>query len=141
MDRGLRTLVFVVAVVVAACGSAGGSPSGHAAKATARVATPKPLPTIAIANGLSVKGAGSASSSSATLKGDYILSTSIRTKKGCGWSVRLQGLAKPVLDSGSAKGGGTHRLTVKALGVEQGSYRLVVKTSKCGTWSAVLKRP
>ena len=141
MDRGLCTLVLALTVLAAACGSAAGSPSGHAAKATARVATPKPHPTIPIANGLSVKGAGSASSPSATLKGDYVLTTSIKTKRGCSWSVRLQGLAKPVLDSGSAKGGGTHRLTVDAVGVVQGTYRLVVKTSKCGTWSAMLKRP
>jgi hypothetical protein len=75
------------------------------------------------------------------LKGDYVLTTSIKTKRGCTWSVRLQGLARPVLDSGSARGGGTHKLRVDALGVEQGTYRLVVKTSKCGAWSAVLKRP
>jgi hypothetical protein len=140
MDRGLRTLVLIVAVAVAACSGVGASPPGHTAKATARVATPRPLPTIGIANGLSVKGARSATGSPATLKGDYVLSTTIRTKKGCTWSVRLQGLAKPVLDSGSAKGGGTHRLTLNVLGVVQGSYRLAVKTSKCGPWSAVLKR-
>ena len=124
-----------------ACGSAAASPAAHAAKATARPATPRPYHAVKVANELTVKGSGSASSSAATLKGDYVLSTSIKTKKGCTWTVRLQGLEQPVLDSGSARGGGTHRLRVDALGVVQGTYRLSVKTSKCGAWSAVLKRP
>ena len=137
----MLALVLATTVLAAACTTAAANPSGHAAKATTHVATPKPYPTVAVANGLSVKGPGSGSSAAATLKGDYVLTTSVKTKKGCTWSVRLQGPVKTVLDSGSAKRSGSHRLVVKVLGVEQGSYRLMVKAAKCGAWSAVLKRP
>lgn len=141
MDRGVWALVLAATVLVAACTAAGTSPSGHAAKAAARIATPKPYTTVSVANSLAVKGSGSGSSAAATLKGDYVLTTSVKTKKGCAWSVRLQGPTTAVLDSGAARKNATHRLTVNTLGVVQGDYRLVVKASKCGPWSAALKRP
>ena len=141
MDRGLVTLVFVLAVLAAACSPTATGSSDRATKASPRLANATPYATVTIANRLAVHGSGSASSSRGTLKGDYVLRTSVKTKKGCRWSVRLQGPTSALLDSGSARRSATHRLTVNTLGVEQGDYRLVVKTSKCGAWSAALSRP
>ena len=142
--RRTTLLGTMVAVLVLACGggSAQTSPSAQSKTAVSKpTPTVKPAPTIPIAAGLALKGTGSRSGKPATLKGDYVIKVSVKAKGRCRWSVRLEGLDDPVLASYPTNAGGTYRTSVDVVGVVQGPYRLVVKSTKCGAWSVTLKRP
>jgi hypothetical protein len=135
-------MVLAVLVLAAGCESTQTSPSAQSKAAAAKpTPTAKPAPALPIAAGLALKGTASRSGKPATLKGDYVLKVDVKAMGRCRWSVRLDGLHDPELATYSTNAGGTYRTSVDVVGVVQGPYRLVVKSTKCGAWSVTLKRP
>lgn len=129
-------LVMMVAMVAAGCGSSDASPS-------AAVTSPGPStetlePGAIPADTFTMSGSASKTSPDTDLSGDYVLTTKVKGKSGCSWSVGLEG--EPALVESSASSG-TTQTTVALTGLFAASYRLVVKSSKCGAWSVGLKRP
>jgi hypothetical protein len=127
--------MVLVAVAVVGCSSADSTPS-------ATPADPGPSAgaaasgTVAV-DMFSMSGSASKTSPATDLAGEYVLTTKVKAKSGCTWSVRLEG-EPPLVEH---TGDGATATTLALTGLFPASYRLVVKSTKCGAWSVGLKRP
>jgi hypothetical protein len=135
----MRTAVLgaLMAVLVGACGSSqpSATPDGPSPGASS-------APTNAgsvVVDTFAMSGTGGKQGPTTDLAGDYVLSTKVKGKTGCTWSVGLEG--DPPLVDLKTSSGTTHQTTVGVTGLVAASYRIVVKSTKCGVWSVSLKRP
>ena len=95
-------------------------------------------PTPAPAASVTLKGTGSKTGATTTLGGDYTLKTNVTAKPGCSWSVSLDpGYGEVDSFSTDSAGSQSDELPVS---LDPGSYRLVVRATKCGIWSVTLRR-
>ncbi len=129
-------LIVLVAVAAAGCGSGEASPTQAPTRPGPSAATIEPG-AIAV-DTFTLSGTASKTGPDTDLSGDYVLTTKVKGKTGCAWSVRLEG--EPALVESSASSG-TTQTTVNMTGLFAASYRFVVKSTKCGAWSVALKRP
>ncbi len=133
----LATVVSLVALIVVGCGSGDASPT-----ASPTAPGPSAGASVAGAGGVdtfTMSGTAGKTSPDTELSGDYVLTTKVKGKSGCVWSVRLEG--EPPLVESNVSSGGTSQASVALTGLFPASYRLVVKSTKCGTWSVGLDRP
>lgn len=135
----MRTAVLValMVVLVGACGSSepsatldGSSPGASSAPTHAGSV---------VVDTIAMSGTGGKQGPATDLAGDYVLSTKVKGKTGCTWSVGLEG-DPPLVDLRTSSGT-SHQTTVGITGLGAASYRIVVKSTKCGPWSVSLKRP
>ncbi len=132
----LATVVSLVALIVVGCGSGDATP-------TASPSAPGPSAGASVtgASGVdtfTMSGTAGKTSPDTELSGDYVLTTKVKGKSGCVWSVRLEG-EPPLVESNASSG--TTQTSVALTGLFPASYRLVVKSTKCGSWSVGLDRP
>jgi hypothetical protein len=134
-------VAFLVALglAAAACGSSPPSPSaGDASVAPSSIAASQ-TPSTGVAR-TTLSGTGSKRGFPVELAGRYNVTGSVKTKRGCAWSLSIQpGVGK--VDSVRANGGGRHRIDVSPISVDPGAYRLTVASKGCGAWSVALSRP
>ncbi len=130
-------LVALIALLIGACGSSEPSvtPDGSSPGASS-------APTDAgsvVVDTFAMSGTGGKQGPTTDLAGDYVLTTKVKGKTGCAWSVALEG--DPPLVDLKTSSATTHQTTVGVTGLVAASYRIVVKSTKCGAWSVSLKRP
>ncbi len=132
----LATVVSLVALIVVGCGSGDASPTG-----SPTAPGPSAGASVAGAGGVdtfTMSGTAGKTSPDTELSGDYTLTMKVKGKSGCVWSVRLEG-EPPLVESNASSG--TTQTSVALTGLFPASYRLVVKSTKCGAWSVGLDRP
>lgn len=132
----LAAMISLLAVIVVGCGSGDATP-------TASPSGPGPssgssAPGVTGVDTFTMSGTAGKTSPDTELSGDYVLTTKVKGKSGCAWSVRLEG-EPPLVESNASSG--TTQTTVAVTGLFAATYRLVVKSTKCGAWSVGLDRP